>query len=487
MTTQSPLPPRRNPTRAALVAALAAALLAGCGLPTLQPAPVLPALPAQWSQMPTATGDAPVQAWWLPLHDAALDALIGQALRSNRDVARSALRWQQAALQARVAGLDRWPKPAAGFNASARRSLSGSGATTVLVNGVSVPVPSLPTVSTSYGASVSASYEVDLWARVALSQALARDAAAASQADLDTARWLITTKVAEQYWTLAAIDAKAELASAATRDAQASLAATRLRHEVGKLRAADVVKAELALGEARLRAQALATQRVEATHALALLLDRVPEALNAPAARLPEGDPPEALATAPASLLDRRPDLRSARLALDAALHKLNLAEASRYPQLTLTASLSGGGEALRQVLANPIGSLGLGLAIPLVDWQRAKAAREQAELQLQEAAITFREALYKALVEVETQFAQRRQLATELTQARHRRLAADEVLAIARLRYDNGAEAQQAVRDAEQAQRDATSAVLDLRLKNWLNLVAIQKSLGGPIVAAAN
>lgn len=472
-----------RPRRPILLGMLAATAMAACSTqPQLAPPP-MPPMPAAWQHAATDP-DAPDARgpWWAALGDPVLNALIDEALARNRDIARSALRLQQAALQARIEALNAGWRPGASVGANAQQALDAGGSGSVLINGVSVAVPSSPRLATSAGASVTASYEVDLWSRLAASVAAADRAVEAARADVETARWLLTTQVANLYWTLGAVDAKRELARAGMTDSEAGVAAMQLRYGEGKARRADVDRTVQALDDARLKLRTLATQREQATQALALLLDR-PDAVPVAAARLPSQDPPDWRTGPPAGLLDQRPDLRGARLTLDAALLRVKVAEAGRYPQLTLNATASASGEKLSQILSNPIANLSAALALPLVDWHRLQSQRDLALVQLDDAALVFRDSLYKALVEVETQFLQRRQIAAETTQVREKVSVAQRTLATARLRHAQGAEALQTVRDAAQVERDTQAALIDLRLRAWLNLVALHKALGGPLV----
>ena len=467
----------------ALMVALAIAL-AGCAstatssLPnrstndvtTPTTAPPSDALPERWQVAPAARdeGASPpaLAAWWLDLHDPALDRLMADAQARNRDVARSALRVAQFDVQAQRSRADQWPTLGASLGATVGRPLDGAGVRT----------------QGSYGASVSASYEIDLWQRVRRGVTLAEQQAEAGRADLDAARWLLGTQVAEQYWTIAALDARAALLRETLAHAEAGLAATRQRFAQGLLRAGDVDAAVTALEAQRVAQRRLATDRLEATQRLAMLLDRAPQDLEPPAARLPEIDPPDLAIGPPARVLDRRPDVRGARLALQAALLRQQIQLTSFYPQFTLSASLGTGGAAWRDWLAHPAASLGVDVLLPLLDWQRLQADRTLAGLQVQDAALGFRDTLHKALVEVDQQFAERRQIGADLTLARQRLADAGRALGVAQARHAEGLVARQAVRDAAQARRDAEAAVIELRLRAWLNAVAIHKALGGPV-----
>lgn len=476
----TPAPARQR--RVAAPTVLAAVLaLAACAV-TAPPAPEAPPAPAGWQMAdagPNARLDAP---WWLALGDATLTALIDEALARNHDVARAAVRIQQAQVQANRTAQDRWPTVTGGASAGVQRPLQRTGPDAVVINGVSVPLPDAGGTTTNSGTSLGATWELDLWGRVAASLAVADQAVRVSEADRDTARWLITAQVAEQYWRVAAADGKLPLAAAASADAVATLKTTVLQFEVGRLKLLDVARAGAALHEARQREAQLASQRRAALFALALLLDRPAAAMEVPNARLPTADPDGFTAGPPAAVLDRRPDLRSARLTLDAALLKARVTEANRYPPVQLSASLGAGGASLGQWLANPVAGLGLAVSVPMLDAARQRADGELAALQVKDASIAFRDSVAKALVDVEAQFNQRRQLDHDREVAKEKQRTARTALEVARLRHAAGADALQKVREAEQALRDTDLALLDLQLSRWLNLVAIHKALGGPV-----
>lgn len=457
--------------------------LAGCGTPALPTRPQLHSAPAQWAEAgTTAAGAVSADPWWHTLGDPTLAALVEQALQANRDIARSALRIQQAALRAQQEQRGRLPQFSAGGSAGAQRPLQSQGRESVVVDGVTIPVGGGGGTSTSSGLSVSASWEIDLWGRLADGVAVAQNQQRISEADRQAARWLLSTQVAEAHWTLAMLAAKAPLLRETTADAMASLAAARLRATEGKTRVSDADRADAALRDARQRETALAQQQRAAQQTLALLLDQLPQGFNAPPARMPSAAPPDFAAGPPAEVLDRRPDLRSARLAVDNALLKLRIAEHARYPQLRLSAGIGTGGSGLDQWLRNPLASVGAGLALPIVDGARLGTERDIAQLQLDEAAMAFRDVLLKAVGDVETRMREGRQLEDELALTRQRVADADRALVQARLRHSAGAEPLQAVRDARQTQRDAQAALLDLQLKRWVNVVATLRALGGAV-----
>ena len=132
--------------------------------------------------------------------------------------------------------------------------------------------------------------------------------------------------------------------------------------------------------------------------------------------------------------------------------------------------------------MANPFGNLGLNLALPVLDWKRLGLERDSARLNLETAELDFREALFKALAEVEQHYVQRRQWQAESELLQQKTRHAERALAVARLRHKQGADPLQSVRDAQGGLRDLQLQALDLRLKAWLNQVAIFRAWGGPL-----
>lgn len=106
--------------------------------------------------------------WWLAFNDTALTQLIEEATKNNANLAQAEARLKQARAIAGIAEADRVPQ--VGVNGGASRSQAASNAGTP------------PAPSTSYQAHLTASYEVDLFGRVASDVSAARSDAAATEA-----------------------------------------------------------------------------------------------------------------------------------------------------------------------------------------------------------------------------------------------------------------------------------------------------------------
>lgn len=455
-----------------LAAALGLALLAGCAQSPTQ-APPEPTLPAAWT---LSNGETPPD--WAGLIDPELAALQARALKANRDLALAALRWQQARLLAEQSAL-RWA-PSASVSGNASRPVETQSSTrNVDIGGVTVPVTTSTGWSRSYGASLGAGYEADLWGRLGQATAAQRAQAEAAQTDIAAARASLRSQVAEAYWTLAALRAQRPLAEAQLQLTRETLALTRLRVQEGKLLPIerDRIAATVQAAESRL-ADLDADERLQ-RQLLAVLLDE-PLPGPSPQAQLPAGDPPRWRLAAPAEVLARRPDVQRARLGVDAALARLRVSEAERYPRLSFSASMSTGGTRAADWLAQPLAAFAANLTVPLIDWQRLALQRDGARTELEAAALTLRDTLHKALADIEAQRIETDRAAQQLQANASRLEEAAQNERLARLRYEVGSLARADWLQTRTALLDAEQTRLQLRLRQWLRQAALFKALGG-------
>lgn len=447
--------------RMAPVAVLAlAALLAGCAVPQPPRPPEPVDLPARWSEHNALV--APDQPWSGQL-DPQLAALQAQALEANRDVRLAVLRWRAAQQQLRLGELARAPQPSLGLSAS---------------TSLAVDSP-LPEWRSQVGATASLAYEADLWGRIAAGVAASRAQAEAAQRDIEVARLLIRSQVAEAWWQLGSNRLQRGLVAPQREAAQAVLEAARVRVREGRLAPIEVDRAASTLQQLELRLAQLAADDAQALQALALLLDRPVLRLSGEPV-LPEGVPPLPALADPARVLERRPDVQRARLAVDAALARLRVSEGSRYPGLSFSAGVSTGGSAAADWLRNPVASLASSLVVPLVDWQRLDIQRETARTELEVAALQLRDTVHRSLVEVERLLVERRRLeqAWQAQQARLREAAQADRQAQARVQA--GALAPADAQQARGARLAAEQDALGLRLQQWLNHAGLMRAVAG-------
>ncbi len=459
---------------------LLACQLAGCGSMIEHQPVALPAVPAQWQH--SVSGPAVLnQRWWEVFADGKLNALMERARVASFDVVQTSLRLEQARLQTSTAELDLWPTLSGSISASVSRPLgSVPSETTLQVGGVNYTIPTGSTTMRSYGAGVQLSYEADLWARISSSRTAARDAKAASQADLEFARLLVSTAVARHYWQLALLDRQLALHRVHLNATDELLRIQEVRRSAGKAPAEEVMARQEEKRAAIADVDRVQTSRLNERYALALLVGGSPEEFELAGAELPVRPLPTIAPGLPAELLDRRPDLRAKRLRLDAVLQQLNMAEAARYPQLILSAGASGSSTALRDLLANPYGSLGLALGLPFLDAQRLANNRDLRKLDFDLALADFRDKLYAALGEVESALAKQPENAKGVERAEASLEMSRRSEKMMRVRLDVGVKSRTDLIDEQSRGRNAEMALLQARQVELDDWVLLRKALGG-------
>ncbi|MBU1303919.1 MAG: TolC family protein, partial [Alphaproteobacteria bacterium] len=314
--------------------------------------------------------------WWRSFGDKKLDQLVETVLANNNDLFAANLRVRKALLQADLAGVAKLPQLSGTGNAQATVPLADTGA-----------------ISSSFSLGLGATYEVDLWGRLASSKDMAALQADASAEDVEAARTTVIASTIETYWRLAYTNQ--DLSAA-----RASLEVARQVEDLIKSQAAAGAATELELAEVRQTVESQAASlsdleqnRVVLRNALGVLLNGVANTVVEPQ-QLPRRTPVQITAGLPADLLARRPDLRAAELRLRATLRNVDGAKASLYPQITLTGNLGSASPDLLQILANPIATLGAGLVLPFLNFRDGELRVKVSEVDFQLAVTEFRSAL---------------------------------------------------------------------------------------------
>ena len=452
-------------------AALAAALaLAGCAsAPDWKPAPPDQALAQAEvdARLPVAAAadDTPALLWSQVVTSPRLRGWVTLALAHNRDLRVAAANVRRALAQVDSASAARLPTVGAGLNASRAPNSKGEQANT-LTAGVQL-----------------ASWEIDLFGRLA------------NQSEAALAQWLSTsqaqratelTVVAAVLQAGLALQADAELLALA----QQTLATREQTLKLVQLREAAGAASQLELqAQVGLVAQARATlaqlqrQQAQDSNALALLLGSpVPADTAAGAALADDAWLAEEPAGLSSQVLLRRPDVLQAESALRAADANIAVARTAFLPSITLTGQAGQVSPQLSGLFqgGNFAYTLGANLAMTLFDGGRrqagldsAQAARSAAQAQYERAIqAAFRETA-DALVGGATWRAQRQALEGQ-------RSAARETARLTTLRAEQGAASTLELLDAQRSLFAAEQAVLQARLGELNNRVALFKALGG-------
>lgn len=454
-----------RPAAAALLAS--SLLLGGCsGLIRSEFAAPEVQVPEHWHSPTAAVADS-LDPWWQSFGDVQLNRLVEQVLQQNNDLALATLTLQKARLQAGLSEQDLYPKLASSLSTSRSRPMAGGD------------------TSQSYSASLSISYEVDLWGRLAASADAAQWRALASAEDRESTAQALVATTASLYWQLGYLQQRLIMADENLDSVHRTLQLTRSQFENGAVSRLNVLEAERSLASQKSSRIELDRQLSEARNALAILLNQ-PPGQPQPAGRLPEEAVPVLSVAAPADLLARRPDVRAAFHTLRAALDDKDATLADYLPALTLTGQLGDSSSALRELLRDPVGTLGAGLVLPFLQWNTMQLNRQVADMDYESAVVAYRDTLYRAFAEVDNALSARLHYARQGEQLQQEYEAAAAAERIYEIQYRNGAVGIQSWLDAQDNRRNAKSALLENRYNQLTVGATLYQALGGRAVAPA-
>jgi len=452
-----------------------ALLLAGCKIgPTYQRPEV--AIPDSFRGQTEPPGSDSVGdlGWWEVYHDPVLDELIASALKQNFDVKIAAARVAEARALVGVSRLAQLPQ--IGVNAN------GQKARTLVLGNYGT--------ATVYSAVAQASFELDLWGRLASLSDEARANLLATEFARDAVKASLVGDVATAYFNLLALDEQYRVTERTIGTREKFLELTRAQYRRGVVSGLDVDRADASLAGARAALPDLGRLIEQTENQLQILLGQNPGPI---ARKMLDLDalpiPPAVPSGLPSALLERRPDLRQAESQLVAATADVRATKAALFPTISLTGNYGFASLELGKLFTGTtaVWSYGLSALQPILDAQRngyrvdaAQARRDQATLQYQSAVVS-------AFRDVADALAARRAAADALTeqtrQVRSLEAASQRVLK----RYGIGFSSYFEVIDADSNLFTAELLLVQAYRNAQVAVVQLYKALGGGWQEAAS
>ncbi|NMH28737.1 efflux transporter outer membrane subunit [Flavobacterium silvaticum] len=255
-----------------------------------------------------------------------------------------------------------------------------------------------------YNANLNLSWEADIWGKIRNRKKAAQAAYLQTAEAKKALQTTVVATVSKGFYDLLMLDAQLEIAKKTLALNDSTVFAVNLQYESGQV----TLLAKQQTEAQRLVAAELIPQLEKniqlQENALSVLSGSFPEAKQR-ASKLETIVVKEDLASGiPSQLLSKRPDVKSAELALKAANAKVGITKASLYPTLTITAV--GGVNSFESsnwfnIPASLFGSVAGGLTAPLLNGTRLRTQNEIAKVEQEQAVIQFRQTVIVAVGEV--------------------------------------------------------------------------------------
>jgi len=402
------------------------------------------------------------QAWWELFKDPVLQDLIREALKNNYDYQLAVARVEEQQALLGVTRSQYYPQ------VTYDSSIAGTDSR-IFPN------------HTYYSYSVSTFWEIDLFGRIRKMNEAQRAVYFSSEEARRDVRLLIMSEVAQGYFQLRALDAQLEISRRTVGSFQDTLYIFQRRLEGGYASELETSRAQAALSNVAATIPDFERQIVAQENALDLLLGRNPGPVNRGAALADQYDPPDVPAGLPASLLERRPDLREAEQNLITANANVGVAKANFFPTISLSGLFGGVSPQLSQLTgAGKAWSLAGDFTGPIFTGGRLKNQYRASLAQRNQAKIAFEKAVTQAFGEVSTSLSAHQQLAKAYREQLASVNAYRDAVRLSMIRFDNGLSNYLEVIDAQIQAYPAESAAITYDLVRKLALVNLYQALGG-------
>lgn len=416
-------------------------------------------------------------SWWQQFNDPALDLLVATATRDNLDLQQQAARVRAARAELGFADAERWPT----VDVQAEASRNQQPAAAFGFDGAASGPRSLFSVSGALG------YELDLWGRLARGREAASALLASEVYAREALRLAVIADVVNTYFEIRAALRSVQITEEAIATRERAVALQTIRYEAGMVDRLVLlqVQSELAAAKSQLPEQRQQLGRLET--ALAILVGSDPRQLFQTFGfgdvaladlRLIEALPP----VLPSEMLARRPDIRAADAALQAANAGIGQAMAQRLPSINLFGMVGSIASETGDWLTSGAEAWGLGTSVlgPVVDFGRGRSRVEVAEAERDRAALRYLATVQVAFGEVRDALMSF-ETSRERVESLQRQVSVlKETEALAEVRYDGGASIFLEVLDARRALLDAELALSQAEQQQLSASATLFKALGG-------
>jgi NodT family efflux transporter outer membrane factor (OMF) lipoprotein len=413
--------------------------------------------------------------WWQLFNDPVLNELTARVEVSNQNVAAAVAAYAQA--RALVAEQRAALFPSVTLNGGASRSGNGGGTGSVNTN-----TTNSNRSSGNYQASLGSAWEPDVWGRLQSVANGAAATAAASAADLATAKLSAQGELAVNYLSLRQQDAQKALLASTLAGYARALEITQNRYSAGIAAKTDVLQAQTQLANAQADEASVQRTRAQLEHAIAVLVGQAPGNFTLAAAPDWKATVPNVPVGVPSTLLQRRPDIAAAERRMASANQQIGVAKAAYYPSLSLNASVGSAASRVTDLFSAPaaLWSLGLSAAQVLFKGGALDARLDGATAAYDQTVARYRQVVLSAFQNVEDQLSAARVLQIQQALRAQASSAADQVEQQVLNRYRSGQVSYSEVIIAQTTALNARRALVQATADRQTTAVALIQSLGG-------
>jgi outer membrane protein TolC len=454
--------------------------------------------------------------WWLMFHDETLNALELALEKDSPSLAIALYRYDQATAYLIQTQSQELP------------SIDASESTTQNRQSHNRPLrgSNQPDYYKAYTGMIASNYELDFWGRVRSLVASAQAQAKASEADLQTEKLSLQSKLAQVYFQLRGNDKQTLVLAKSIKGYERAYELIKNRYEAGIASGVDLSRAQSQLSSAKAEVSELNIQRALYEHALAVLIGASAQSFTLKASPSLDGTmsvqtnaplnlnedsndhsnrtasifnvkeqdlntylkglkittPPVIPTGLPSTLLQRRPDIAAAERRTAAANERIGVAKAAFFPSFSIGASVgyqNTGGPAWMSE-PNSFWSIGPAASFNLLDNGLRQAQLSIAKSALDQAGAEYRLVVLTAYQQVQDAMVKLSEFKNEINDRGLAAFSANRAMQLATSRYKDGAVNYLEVITAQTTALQAERSLISLDTARLITSIDLIKALGG-------
>jgi outer membrane protein, multidrug efflux system len=418
----------------------------------------------------TNTDTSAVATWFNIYHDTALQHLIKAAIDSNRDLKTAVAHIEESFALSGAVKANLWPH--LGYQAQAGGGVAGTDA--------------VKSASGVDGGLLNAfgvlNWELDLWGKLKLQSRAALNEFFSSEANRDALQVSLVAEVASNYFLLRDLDNRLLIAQNTLSGRKENTKLISDKYEHGYVSELDKLQAQQQEAIAAASIPSFQRQIVLTENAIRVLIGQGPGPIERGASNYDQILSPDIPVGLPSQLLERRPDIMASEFALQAQFARIGVAEANRFPSISLTGVLGFASPQLSTLLSNkgfvangfgsimgPIFNFGQYKKLVVVEQKRTEALYYQ-----------YQQTTLNAFADVDNALASYRYLDEEQKQRKLQVEAASKALVLSQARYDGGYTSYLEVILMQTNLFDAQLLESTVMQQKLNSIVSLYKALGG-------
>ena len=361
--------------------------------------------------------------WWKEYNNSELNNIMNIALKNNSDLKKAAINVNKALYQANLLGADLVPSFSSSLGSSTSKNIKTGGDSTI-----------------KHSASISLSYELDLWKKLSNAKNAQEWEYQATVEDLEAAKLSLVNNVADTYFNIVYLNDAISLLNDKIEQYEKINTIMKNKYQYGVNSELEYLQSNQSLTNLKNTLLTYQNEKTEQEQTLRDLLNLKPEEnIEIKTKNLLSFKDIGVNLDVPISVIANRPDVKAYEYRLSKAFKDVKATQAKLYPSVTIQSTLSSSGNKVDNALSVPIGLASINISLPFLNWNTLKWNIKIDEASYESAKVDFEKSIVSSLNEIDTYYKSYQKANSSYALQEKNVKSQKEITKHYKNRYDNG------------------------------------------------